>query len=135
MEPILKTENLWKVYRPGKVEVAALRGVSVDVMPGEFISIMGPSGCGKSTFLHVIGGLASPSRGQVLLDGNDLSALTMRRGRVYAGTKSDSSSSDSICCPRSTRTTISRWLNIFTATVSILIASRSSPRCWAWQAA
>jgi putative ABC transport system ATP-binding protein len=75
LELILKTENLWKVYRSGRVEVAALRGVSVDVMPGEFISIMGPSGCGKSTFLHVIGGLASPSKGRVLLDGNDLSVL------------------------------------------------------------
>ena len=76
MESILKTENLWKVYRQGRVEVPALRGVSVDVPPGEFLSIMGPSGCGKSTLLHVIGGLASPTRGKVLLDGNDLSALS-----------------------------------------------------------
>jgi putative ABC transport system ATP-binding protein len=76
LESILKTENLWKVYRQGKVDVPALRGVSVDVPPGEFLSIMGPSGCGKSTLLHVIGGLASPTRGKVLLDGNDLSALS-----------------------------------------------------------
>jgi putative ABC transport system ATP-binding protein len=76
LESILKTENLWKVYRQGKVEVPALRGVSVDVPPGEFLSVMGPSGCGKSTLLHVIGGLASPTRGRVLLDGNDLSALS-----------------------------------------------------------
>lgn len=75
MEPILKTENLWKVYRSGKLEVAALRGVSIEVIAGEFISIMGPSGCGKSTMLHVIGGLASATRGRVLLDGNDLTAL------------------------------------------------------------
>jgi putative ABC transport system ATP-binding protein len=76
LESILKTENLWKVYRQGKVEVPALRGVSVDVPPGEFLAVMGPSGCGKSTLLHVIGGLASPTRGRVLLDGNDLSALS-----------------------------------------------------------
>ena len=76
MESILKTENLWKVYRQGKVDVPALRGVSVDVPQGEFLAIMGPSGCGKSTLLHVIGGLASPTRGRVLLDGNDLSALS-----------------------------------------------------------
>jgi len=75
LEPILKTENLWKVYRSGNLEVAALRGVSIEVMAGEIISIMGPSGCGKSTMLHVIGGLASASRGRVLLDGNDLTAL------------------------------------------------------------
>ncbi len=76
MEPILKTENLWKVYRQGKVDVPALRGVSIDVMPGEFVSIMGPSGCGKSTMLHVIGGLAQATRGRVLLDGNDLTTMS-----------------------------------------------------------
>ncbi|HWG58188.1 MAG TPA: ABC transporter ATP-binding protein [Candidatus Acidoferrales bacterium] len=76
MEPILKTENLWKLYRAGKVEVPALRGVNVEIFAGEFVSIMGPSGCGKSTFLHVIGGLAQASRGRVLLDGNDLSAMS-----------------------------------------------------------
>ncbi|HXT74449.1 MAG TPA: ABC transporter ATP-binding protein [Candidatus Angelobacter sp.] len=75
MEPILKTENLWKIYRAGRLDVAALRGVNVDVYPGEFVSVMGPSGCGKSTLLHVIGGLSQASRGRVLLDGNDLAAL------------------------------------------------------------
>jgi putative ABC transport system ATP-binding protein len=76
LEPILKAENLWKVYRSGKVEVAALQGVNMEVLPGEFVSIMGPSGCGKSTLLHVIGGLARASRGRVLLDGNDLAAMS-----------------------------------------------------------
>ena len=75
LEPILKTENLWKVFRSGKLDVAALRGVNVDVYPGEFVSVMGPSGCGKSTLLHVIGGLSQATRGTVLLDGNDLAAL------------------------------------------------------------
>ncbi|MGH9865539.1 MAG: ABC transporter ATP-binding protein [Candidatus Acidiferrales bacterium] len=75
MEPILKTENLWKIYRAGRLDVAALRGVNVDVYPGEFVSVMGPSGCGKSTLLHVIGGLSQASRGRVLLDGNDLAEL------------------------------------------------------------
>ena len=76
MEPILKTENLWKVYRSGRLDVPALRGVNIEVMPGEFVSIMGPSGCGKSTMLHVIGGLAQATRGRVLLDGNDLSQMS-----------------------------------------------------------
>jgi putative ABC transport system ATP-binding protein len=76
LEPILKTENLWKVYHSGKVEVAALRGVNMEVFPGEFVSIMGPSGCGKSTMLHVIGGLAQATSGRVLLDGNDLTTMT-----------------------------------------------------------
>ncbi|MGA8145220.1 MAG: ABC transporter ATP-binding protein [Candidatus Acidiferrales bacterium] len=76
MEPILKTENLWKVYRTGKLDVPALRGVDIEILPGEFVSIMGPSGCGKSTMLHVIGGLAQATRGRVLLDGNDLTTMS-----------------------------------------------------------
>jgi len=76
LEPILKTENLWKVYRTGKLDVPALCGVNVEILPGEFVSVMGPSGCGKSTLLHVIGGLAQASKGHVLLDGNDLTEMT-----------------------------------------------------------
>jgi putative ABC transport system ATP-binding protein len=76
LEPILKTENLWKMYRSGRVEVPALRGVSISILPGEFVSIMGPSGCGKSTLLHVIGGLAQATSGKVLLDGNDLTEMS-----------------------------------------------------------
>src|ERR1700740_3013490 len=72
VEPILRTENLWKLYRAGKVEVPALRGVNFRVLPGEFVTVMGPSGCGKSSLLYVIGGLAQASRGRVLVDGNDL---------------------------------------------------------------
>jgi len=86
--PILKTENLWKVYRTGKVEVPALCGVNVDVFPGDFVSIMGPSGCGKSTLLHAMGGLAQATSGRVLLDGNDLTVMSdaartrLRRNKV-----------------------------------------------------
>jgi putative ABC transport system ATP-binding protein len=76
LEPIVKTENLWKVYRSGKLEVPALRGVNIDILPGEFLSIMGPSGCGKSTMLHLMGGLARASKGRVLLDGNDLTTMS-----------------------------------------------------------
>src|SRR5579872_1544401 len=72
VEPIVVTENLWKLYRAGKVEVPALRGVNFRVLPGEFVTVMGPSGCGKSSLLYVIGGLAQASRGHVFVDGNDL---------------------------------------------------------------
>lgn len=75
LEPILKTENLWKLYRAGKVDVPALRGVNFAVLPGESVAVMGPSGCGKSTLLYVIGGLAQVSRGRVLVDGNDLAEM------------------------------------------------------------
>src|ERR1700681_680334 len=76
VEPIVVTENLWKLYRAGKVEVPALRGVNFKVLPGEFVSVMGPSGCGKSSLLYVLGGLAQASRGRVLVDGNDLATMS-----------------------------------------------------------
>src|SRR5216684_4200977 len=76
LEPLLKTEGLWKLYRAGKVEVPALRGVNFEVLPGESVAVMGPSGCGKSSLLYVIGGLAQASRGKVLVDGNDLTELS-----------------------------------------------------------
>jgi putative ABC transport system ATP-binding protein len=88
VEPILKTENLWKLYHTGKVEVPALRGVNLDVLPGESVAVMGPSGCGKSSLLYVIGGLAQASRGKVLVDGNDLAEMTdaertkLRRSKI-----------------------------------------------------
>lgn len=76
VDQILKTENLWKLYRAGKVDVPALRGVNFSVLPGESVAVMGPSGCGKSTLLYVIGGLAQASRGRVLVDGNDLAVMS-----------------------------------------------------------
>src|SRR2546429_4314890 len=67
VEPILRTENLWKLYRAGKVDVPALRGVNFEVQPGESVAVMGPSGCGKSSLLYVIrgGGAAAPRAGLV----------------------------------------------------------------------
>ncbi|MDE3179223.1 MAG: ABC transporter ATP-binding protein [Acidobacteriota bacterium] len=76
MEPIIITQDLKKYYRTGKVETPALRGVTLQVQEGEFVSIVGPSGCGKSTLLHLLGGLVSPSGGKILVDGNDFSALS-----------------------------------------------------------
>jgi putative ABC transport system ATP-binding protein len=76
MSSILRTENLRMTYRVGKVDVHALRGVDLAVAPGEFVSIMGPSGCGKSTLLHVLGGLLQPTSGKVLVDGEDLAAMS-----------------------------------------------------------
>lgn len=75
VEPILQTQDLWKLYHTGKVEVPALRGVNFQVLPGESVAVMGPSGCGKSSLLYVIGGLASASKGRVLVDGNDLTKM------------------------------------------------------------
>src|SRR5215211_1107067 len=76
MESILKTEDLKKSYKIGKLEVPALRGVSIDIKKGEFVAIMGPSGCGKSTLLHLLGGLLSPTSGSIIIDGEDISKVS-----------------------------------------------------------
>jgi putative ABC transport system ATP-binding protein len=76
MKTIVKTENLTKSYKVGKIEVPALKGVSLDINEGEFVAIMGPSGCGKSTLLHLLGGLLSPTSGKIIIDGEDLSKVS-----------------------------------------------------------
>jgi putative ABC transport system ATP-binding protein len=74
MKTILEAIELTKIFKTGKIEVAAVQSVSLKVKEGEFIAIMGPSGCGKSTLLHLLGGLATPSSGRVLVDGEEVSA-------------------------------------------------------------
>jgi len=79
MRTILSAENLVMTYRVGKVDVNALRGVSLDVQEGEFVAIMGPSGCGKSTLLHLLGGLLTPTAGRIVVDGEDMTAASDAR--------------------------------------------------------
>jgi putative ABC transport system ATP-binding protein len=76
MRTILQADNLTKIYRVGKVDVPALRGVSLEVHEGEFVAIMGPSGCGKSTMLHLLGGLLTPTTGRIVVDGEDMTAAS-----------------------------------------------------------
>jgi len=72
---VLRTENLTKIYRTGEVEVIALKEVNFAVQRGEFVAIMGASGSGKSTLLHLLGGLDTPTHGEVYFDGQALSRL------------------------------------------------------------
>ena len=74
--PIIQAENVTKVYRIGKVDVPALRGVDMAAESGEFVSIVGPSGSGKSTLFYILGGLTRASSGRVVIDGADFAQLT-----------------------------------------------------------
>ena len=75
MEPIIKLEDFRRTYRNGSLEVQAVRGVSLDIFPGEFVAIMGASGSGKSTMMNAIGCLDRPTSGRYLLDKVDIGQL------------------------------------------------------------
>lgn len=74
---ILKAQNLTKVYTMGAEKVYALKGVSLDIFRGTYVSIMGPSGSGKSTFFNIVGGLDKPTSGEVFMDGQRFGDLTL----------------------------------------------------------
>ena len=80
---ILKVNNLSKVYGKGDTQIKALDDVSFSVEKGEFVAIVGPSGSGKSTLLHILGGVDTPSSGQVLVDGTDICALDQTKLAIF----------------------------------------------------
>ena len=71
----LSLNNLYKIYKEGVIETVALRGADLKVNPGEFVAITGRSGAGKSTLLNLIGGLSTPSAGQVVINGEDITRM------------------------------------------------------------
>lgn len=73
--PIVEAVDVGRRFGRGPESILALDGVSVAVLPGEFVSLEGPSGCGKSTLLHLLAGLDLPTAGMVRFDGHDLAAL------------------------------------------------------------
>jgi putative ABC transport system ATP-binding protein len=88
MKTLLETENLRKTYKVGKINVDALRGVSMKIHEGELSAIMGPSGCGKSTLMHILGAMTKPTSGRVSIAGNDIAGMSdseltaIRRDRI-----------------------------------------------------
>lgn len=87
-QPLLRARDLHKTYRKDAVEVPVLRGVDLEVDPGEFLSVVGASGCGKSTLLHLLGTLDSPDQGEIYLHGDRIDNLSSRqrdrlRNRVF----------------------------------------------------
>lgn len=83
MEPIFTARNLKKIYHMGEVEVQALRGLNLDLYAKEFVVLLGPSGSGKSTLLNILGGLDSPSSGQVLYRDHNLVNASQRQLTTY----------------------------------------------------
>jgi len=85
---IIQVEEATKIYSTGRLQVAALRGVSMNVARGEFVAIVGPSGSGKSTLFYLLGGLTRATAGRVIVDGVDFAALSdaertrLRRQRI-----------------------------------------------------
>jgi putative ABC transport system ATP-binding protein len=73
--PIIHTEDLWRTYQMGSEEIHALRGVSFEIQPGEYVAVMGPSGSGKSTLMNLIGCLDTPSKGRYVLRGKVVSEM------------------------------------------------------------
>ncbi|MFH1423637.1 MAG: ABC transporter ATP-binding protein [Candidatus Nealsonbacteria bacterium] len=74
--PVIKLENVWKIYQFDQLELSVLKGVSLEIAPGAFVVILGPSGSGKSTLLNMLGCLDLPTKGRVLLDGRDISKMS-----------------------------------------------------------
>ena len=74
--PVIELEAVTKVYRTGEIAVAALRGVSLTITPGEYLAIIGPSGSGKSTLMHILGCLDTPTTGTFRLAGENVSSMS-----------------------------------------------------------
>ena len=80
---VLKTVNLTKIYGYGENEVLALNKANIEVKQGEFVAILGTSGSGKSTFLNLVGGLDTPTKGEIIIKGKDISKLKKEEQTIF----------------------------------------------------
>lgn len=85
MQPIVEVRDVYKHFTVGESEVTVLSGVSLTIMPGEFVTIVGPSGNGKSTLLNMITGIDHPSEGQVIVTGQSVHTMTENKLAVWRG--------------------------------------------------
>ena len=83
--PLIELRDVGKVYRAGKLEYAALRGVDLTIWPGEMVAVVGPSGSGKTTILNLITGIDRPTAGRVIVDGADLAVMSEERLARWRG--------------------------------------------------
>jgi putative ABC transport system ATP-binding protein len=86
-QAIIRLQDVWKVYKLGKIDVLALKGINLEIFPGSFVTIMGPSGSGKSTLLNMIGCLDSPTKGKVFLDNEDTASFSENKLAQVRGKK------------------------------------------------
>ena len=83
--PLIELRGVEKVYRAGKLEYAALRGIDLVIWPGEMVAVVGASGSGKTTILNLITGIDRPTAGRVVVDGADLTAMSEERLARWRG--------------------------------------------------
>ncbi|MFC2115646.1 ABC transporter ATP-binding protein [Bacteroidota bacterium] len=83
MDTLLSISDLSKIYQKGKIEINALKDVSFELEEGKFLGIVGKSGSGKSTLLNMVGGLDTPSSGNIRFDGNELSGMSRYQLALY----------------------------------------------------
>ncbi|HLD89245.1 MAG TPA: ABC transporter ATP-binding protein [Candidatus Nanoarchaeia archaeon] len=87
MKNIIELKNVWKTYKMGEIKINALQGIDLTVKKGEFLAVMGPSGSGKSTAMNMIGCLDVPTKGNIFLDGKDISHLSESQLALIRGKK------------------------------------------------
>ena len=83
MENLIKIKNIYKSYGKGSVKNEVLKDIDLNINEGEFVSIMGKSGSGKSTLLNIIATIEKPDKGQIVIDGNNIEKLTLKKANDF----------------------------------------------------